>query len=77
MNERIELTVNGEEVAVEAAEDQTLLDVLRDDLGLLAAKDGCQPEGYCGACTVLVDGNARVACSTAASSTTTAACLRR
>jgi selenium-dependent xanthine dehydrogenase len=67
MSDRLELRVNGEEVTVETAEDQTLLDVLRDDLGLLAAKDGCQPEGYCGACTVLVDGNARVACSTAAS----------
>jgi selenium-dependent xanthine dehydrogenase len=67
MTDRIEMTVNGQAVEVEAAPDETLLDVLRDRLGLLAAKDGCQPEGYCGCCTVLVDGHARVACSTAAS----------
>ena len=66
MSERLDFRVNDEEVTVESAEGKTLLDVLRDDLGLLAAKDGCQPEGYCGACTVLVDGNARVACSTPA-----------
>ncbi len=63
MSERIEFKVNGKEVAVDVAEDETLLDVLRDHLDLLAAKDGCQPEGYCGCCTVLVDGHARVACS--------------
>ncbi|MBK5227916.1 MAG: 2Fe-2S iron-sulfur cluster binding domain-containing protein, partial [Actinobacteria bacterium] len=59
------LNVNGTEVAVDVREDETLLDTLRDRLGLLAAKDGCQPEGYCGACTVLVDGKARVSCSQA------------
>jgi xanthine dehydrogenase molybdenum-binding subunit len=67
VREPIELTVNGALVSVQADDDETLLDVLRDRLGLLAAKDGCQPEGYCGACTVLVDGRARVACSQAAS----------
>jgi selenium-dependent xanthine dehydrogenase len=56
-------SVNGRAVRVTPDEDETLLDVLRDHLGLLAAKDGCQPEGYCGCCTVLVDGRARVACS--------------
>jgi selenium-dependent xanthine dehydrogenase len=63
MRERIELTINGATAAVDADPEETLLDVLRDHLGLLAAKDGCQPEGYCGCCTVLVDGKARVACS--------------
>ncbi|MFN2489440.1 MAG: selenium-dependent xanthine dehydrogenase [Actinomycetota bacterium] len=67
MIEPVELTVNGDRVRVEPAEEETLLDVLRDHLGLLAAKDGCQPEGYCGCCTVLVDGKARVSCSQAAS----------
>jgi selenium-dependent xanthine dehydrogenase len=63
MTQGIELTVNGRAVTVNPAEEETLLDVLRDHLGLLAAKDGCQPEGYCGCCTVLVDGKARVSCS--------------
>src|ERR687891_1645828 len=67
MGEHLELTVNGRPVEVEAEADETLLDVLREHLGLLAAKDGCQPEGYCGCCTVLVDGHARVACSQPAS----------
>jgi len=59
----ITLNVNGRAEKVEAQSDDTLLDVLRDQMGLRAAKDGCQPEGYCGACTVIVDGKARVACS--------------
>ncbi|CAN5589599.1 selenium-dependent xanthine dehydrogenase [soil metagenome] len=65
--EEIALEINGRQVTVEADPEETLLDVLRDHLGLLAAKDGCQPEGYCGCCTVLVDGKARVSCSQAAS----------
>jgi selenium-dependent xanthine dehydrogenase len=68
MSQSIELTINGRSMAVSAAPDETLLDVLRNHLGLLSAKDGCQPEGYCGCCTVLVDGRARVSCSAAAAS---------
>jgi xanthine dehydrogenase small subunit len=44
----------------------SLLDVLRDGLGLRSAKDGCSPQGQCGCCTVLVDGAPRVACVTPA-----------
>lgn len=66
MTESIQLTINGRATSVDAAPDETLLDVLRNHLGLLAAKDGCQPEGYCGCCTVLVDGRARVSCSSPA-----------
>ena len=62
----ITLDVNGRRERLQANPDDTLLDVLRDQLGLIAAKDGCQPEGYCGCCTVIVDGKARVACSQAA-----------
>ncbi|HEX2049053.1 MAG TPA: selenium-dependent xanthine dehydrogenase [Actinomycetota bacterium] len=68
MTEPVELTVNGRRVEVTPEPEETLLDVLRDHLGLVAAKDGCQPEGYCGCCTVLVDGRARVSCSAPASS---------
>jgi aerobic-type carbon monoxide dehydrogenase small subunit (CoxS/CutS family) len=49
------LRINGAEVEVNAVEEQSLLEVLRDNLGLTGAKYGCG-EGRCGACTVLVDG---------------------
>ena len=52
----MELTLNGERVVAEPREGQSLLELLRDDLGLRSVKDGCAPEGSCGACTVLVDG---------------------
>jgi aerobic-type carbon monoxide dehydrogenase small subunit (CoxS/CutS family) len=51
----IALTVNGEEHALEVSPTDTLLAVLRRDLALLGAREGCGV-GMCGACTVLVDG---------------------
>jgi carbon-monoxide dehydrogenase small subunit len=51
----INLIVNGEPVHLEVEPSRTLLDVLRNDLGLTGAKDGCST-GDCGACTVLLDG---------------------
>ena len=59
---RFALTVNGREHAVEVAPDTTLLDVLRDELGLFGAKYGCG-QGQCGACAVLVDGEAQPSCT--------------
>ena len=44
----------------------SLLDVLREHLGVRSAKDGCSPQGQCGCCTVWVDGSPRVACVTPA-----------
>ena len=41
-----------------------MLDALRDTLGLTEVKDGCAPQGQCGCCTVLVDGQPRVSCVT-------------
>lgn len=58
-----ELSVNGALMAVSAHPDQSLLHVLRDELGLTGAKIGCG-EGACGACTVLLDGQAVRACVT-------------
>ena len=43
---------------------ESLLSVLRERLGIISVKDGCAPQGQCGCCTVLVDGEARVACVT-------------
>ena len=59
----LSLTVNG--AVIEVADDQSsLLDVLREQLGLWSVKDGCSPQGQCGCCTVLVDGAPRVSCVT-------------
>lgn len=53
-------TINGDEVDFVCHGEETLLDVLRDRLGLTGAKEGCGT-GDCGACSVIVDG--RVICS--------------
>lgn len=57
------LTVNGTGRTVVAAPDTMLLDVLRGELGLKAARFGCG-EGLCGSCRVLVDGHAVASCNT-------------
>jgi nicotinate dehydrogenase subunit A len=57
------LKVNGRDHQVNAEPDTPLLYVLRDDLGLNAAKFGCGL-GQCGACTVIVDGKAVLSCVT-------------
>jgi aerobic-type carbon monoxide dehydrogenase small subunit (CoxS/CutS family) len=48
---------------VDAPLGRRLLDILRDDLGLIGTKEGCG-EGECGACTVIVDGRPRLSCLT-------------
>jgi nicotinate dehydrogenase subunit A len=59
----IEITLNGELVRFEAETGESLLDVLRGTLGLRGARFGCGA-GQCGACAVLLDGRAVMACST-------------
>ena len=49
------LKVNGESHEIETYPNRTLLEVLREDLSLTGAKEGCG-EGTCGSCTVLIDG---------------------
>lgn len=58
-----ELHVNGTKHKIEADGDRSLLSVLRDDLDLTGSKYGCG-EGQCGACTVLIDGQATRSCIT-------------
>jgi aerobic-type carbon monoxide dehydrogenase small subunit (CoxS/CutS family) len=57
------LTVNGQLRRVDASPDETLLSVLRNRLDLTGAKYGCG-EGQCGACMVLIDGQAAPSCQT-------------
>jgi xanthine dehydrogenase molybdenum-binding subunit len=59
----MDLTLNGEPVSVDVRADMSLLELLRDELGVMSVKDGCAPEGSCGACTVLIDGKAVVSCA--------------
>src|SRR5262249_53368938 len=57
----VNLNVNGIQREVESGPLTTLLDVLREELGVTSPKAGCE-QGGCGACTVLVDGEPRRAC---------------
>jgi len=60
-NIALHLTVNGEAAEASAAPYKTLLEVLREDLGLTGTKHGCEL-GECGACTVLLDGEPVLSC---------------
>jgi aerobic-type carbon monoxide dehydrogenase small subunit (CoxS/CutS family) len=66
MSGRVQFMCDGVQVEVDCAPGETLLSVLRERLGITSVKDGCAPQGQCGCCTVLVDGDARVACVTPA-----------
>jgi len=61
MEETLNFTLNGTPVSISVDGGRTLLWVLRTDLGLTGTKYGCG-EGLCGACTVLVDGEAVRSC---------------
>src|SRR5437762_3473629 len=58
---KIALSVNGEAAEVACAPHKTLLEVLREDMGLTGTKHGCEL-GECGTCTVIVDGEAVLSC---------------
>jgi carbon-monoxide dehydrogenase small subunit len=59
----ITLTVNGREETLDVEPRRLLLDVLRDQLGLVGAHAGCE-HGVCGSCTVLRDGRSVRSCTT-------------
>jgi len=63
LRELITLHVNGERREVAALPHHTLLEVLREDMGLTGTKHGCEL-GECGACTVLIDGVPMLSCLT-------------
>lgn len=60
--DHVEFELNGDQVQAPAS--GSLLDALRESLGIHSVKDGCSPQGQCGCCTVWVDGQARVSCVT-------------
>jgi selenium-dependent xanthine dehydrogenase len=62
----VDFTLNGRPVSADIRDGETLLDMLRERFGVTSVKDGCAPEGSCGACTVLVDGRPRVSCAQSA-----------
>ena len=61
MKAKVRLKVNGKMHEVETEPFRTLLQVIREDLGLTGTKSGCE-RGECGACTVLIDGVAVNSC---------------
>jgi len=63
MSTQVELRINGQDHRVDAGTDRSLLTVLRDELELTGSKYGCG-EGQCGACTVVIDGQAVRSCIT-------------
>lgn len=58
----VRFTLNSKEVALVTPPGRTLLEVLREDYSLTGAKEACGGEGECGACTVLLDGQAVNSC---------------
>lgn len=56
-------TLNGRPVQVDVREGESLLETLRERCGITSPKDGCSPQGQCGCCRVLVNGQPKVACA--------------
>lgn len=54
---------NGEPVRVDVRDGERLLETLRERLGLRSLKDGCHPQGQCGACLAIVNGHPRITCT--------------
>jgi xanthine dehydrogenase molybdenum-binding subunit len=60
---QVNFTLNGQEVTARVSPALSLLEVLREDYGLISPKNGCAPQANCGCCTVLIDGKARLSCA--------------
>ena len=60
----VEIKLNGEVRKFDVAQGESLLDTLRERAGVTSPKDGCQPQGQCGCCLVLVDGQPKTSCAT-------------
>jgi xanthine dehydrogenase molybdenum-binding subunit len=64
----VTFTLNGAPFTAQVEGDMSLMEVLREQAGLISPKNGCAPQGSCGCCTVLVDGRALSSCVVAARS---------
>lgn len=58
---KLKFNLNGENVEIDTAPDRRVIDLLREDMGLTAAKEGCG-SGECGACTIILNGDAVLSC---------------
>jgi xanthine dehydrogenase molybdenum-binding subunit len=58
----VKLTINGEAVTLNEEHPVTLLEAIRTRAGIKSPKDGCSPQGVCGACTVMLNGKSQMAC---------------
>ncbi|MDP3774039.1 MAG: selenium-dependent xanthine dehydrogenase [Gemmatimonadales bacterium] len=59
----IQFTLNGQKRQVAPRPGESLLETLRERCGITSPKDGCSPQGQCGCCLALVDGNPKVTCA--------------
>jgi xanthine dehydrogenase molybdenum-binding subunit len=64
--QEISFTLNGQPRTVPVRAGESVLETLRTRCGVYSPKDGCQPQGQCGCCLVLVNGVAKTTCATAA-----------
>ena len=60
----IQYTLNGKTIQYAGDPDRALMNVLRDDLGIISPKDGCAPQAACGCCVVQIDDKAMLSCVT-------------
>jgi len=60
---RLTFTLNGVARTVETRPGESLLEVLRQRCGIVSVKDGCAPQGQCGCCLALIDGNPKMTCA--------------
>ncbi|MCA9707183.1 MAG: molybdopterin-dependent oxidoreductase [Myxococcales bacterium] len=63
MNGDVSFTLNGEPVRISPRPGETLLQALRGRCGVISTKDGCSPQGQCGCCLAVVDGQAKTTCA--------------
>ncbi|HEY3244809.1 MAG TPA: molybdopterin cofactor-binding domain-containing protein, partial [Phycisphaerae bacterium] len=61
--ETLSFVLNDRPVQVPVSPERSLLEVLREELGVISPKNGCEPQGQCGCCTVRINGKPRLACT--------------